>query len=111
MENNYSTNGKAIASLVVSCVSIVCCCAWQVSILCGVIGIVLGILALRGENRRNLDLAVAGIVVGGTGLAIGIVSAILFILLYSSQTDQVPSMQSGSDTVLMAVHSIINVLK
>lgn len=110
MENNYSANGKAIASLVVSCVSVLCCCAWYVSILCGVIGIVLGILALRGENRRHLDLAVAGIVVGSTGLALGIVSAVLFILFFSVQ-DSAPELQDGSDTVLMAVRSIINVFK
>lgn len=107
MENNYSANGKAIGSLVVSCVSVLCCCVWYVSILCGIISIVLGILALRGENRRHLDLAVAGIVVGGTGLALGIVSAVLFIL-FSAAQDPVPGLQDGPETVLMAVRGILN---
>lgn len=112
MENNYGSNGKAIASLVVSCVSVLCCCIWYISILCGVISIVLGILALRGDNKRHQDLAVAGIVVGSTGTAIGIASAVLYIMMiYSAQGNQPPALQDGSDTVLMAVRNMMHYIK
>ena len=72
METNNRPNAKAIASLVVSCVSVLNCCLWQLAILCAVVGIVIGIIALREENQRQKDLAVAGIVVGAVGLTLSI---------------------------------------
>ena len=78
MEQNSNLNGKAIASFIVSCVALLSgCCVWYIAVVCGVVAIVLGILALREGNRRQKDLAIAGIVVGATGLAIGIVAAVL----------------------------------
>ena len=61
METNNRPNAKAIASLAASCISVLNCCLWQLAILCAVFGIVLGIIALREENPRQKDLAVAGI--------------------------------------------------
>lgn len=108
METHNKPNGKAIASLVVSCVSVINCCVWYLAILCAVVGIVLGILALRGDNKRQQELAVAGIVIGGVGLALGIVVAVLYILMYSAAGDgSLESVPDGTDTVLMAVKSIL----
>lgn len=107
--NTYNRpNGKAIASLVVSCISVLNCCMWYLAILCAVVGIVLGILALRDDNKKQQDLAVAGVVVGGVGLALGIVIAVLYIMIYSAAGDgSLESVPDGADTVLMAVKGIL----
>ena len=107
METNNKPNGKAITSFIVSCVSILCgCCVWYVAILCGVVGIVLGILALREDTKKYQDLAIAGIVVGGTGLAIGIAAAVMYIMLFSAAGSSPFDATDGSDAVLMAIHSL-----
>ena len=107
METNNKPNGKAIASFIVACVSILCgCCVWYVAILCGVVGIVLGILALREDTQRYQDLAIAGIVVGGTGLAIGIAAAVMYIMLFSTAGSKPFDATDESDTVLTAIRSL-----
>lgn len=106
MENGKKINGKAVASLVVSCIAVLNCLFWYLAILCGVVGVVLGILALRSENKRQQDLAVAGIVVGGTGFALGVVAAVLYILLFSSGGG-VPDWENSTDTALMAIRNMI----
>lgn len=111
METNNKPNGKAIASLVISCISVLNCCAWYLAILFAVVGIVLGILALRGENQKQGDLAVAGIVVGGVGLSLGIVIAVFYIMLYSATGDgSFQNAPAGTDTVMMMVRGIRSVL-
>lgn len=111
MESQNSPNGKAIASLVVSIVAFVCgCCAWYLGILCGAVSVVLGVLALRGENKRQTDLAIAGIVVGATGLAMGIVSAVLYIMLFMAADEMDPvKLKEGLDTALMAVTNVMSI--
>ncbi len=96
MEQNSNLNGKAIASFIVSCVALLSgCCVWYIAVVCGVVAIVLGILALREGSHRQQDLAIAGIVVGATGLAVGIVAA-----------DGSYTPKDTSDTVLMAVRGL-----
>lgn len=108
METGNRLNGKAVASLIVSCISVINCCIWYLAILCAVIGIVLGVLALRDGNKKQQDLAVAGIVVGGVGLALGVVIAVLTIMIMSASGDGMPGGgPDGTDTVLMAVKSIL----
>lgn len=111
METNNKLNGKAIASLIVSCISVLNCCVWYLAILFAVVGIVLGILALRDESKRQGDLAVAGIVVGGVGLSLGIVIAVLYIMLYSSTGDgSFQNAPADPDTVMMLVNGIRSML-
>ena len=64
MQENYKTNAKAIVSLILSILSILCCCVWYVGFVLGVVAVILGILAVRGENPRQKDAGIAGIVVG-----------------------------------------------
>lgn len=108
METNNRPNGKAIASLIVSCISIINCCMWQLAILCSAVGVVLGILALRDENKRHQDIAVAGIVVGGVGFALGVVIAVLQIMIYSAPGSDtiVPGSGSSGDAVMIAINRI-----
>lgn len=111
MESQNSPNGKAIASLVVSIVAFCSACIWYVGIVFGAVAVVLGVLALRGENKRQTDLAVAGIVVGATGIAMGIVAAVLYIMMFMAAAEADPvKMKEGSDTVLMAVTNIMSIL-
>lgn len=91
METGNRLNGKAVASLIVSCISVINCCIWYLAILCAVIGIVLGVLALRDGSKKQQDLAVAGIVVGGVGLALGVVIAVLTIMIMSASGDGMPA--------------------
>ena len=76
-------NGKAVVSLILSCLSVLCCFAWYLAIIVGMIGVVLGIIAYRESEGGQRDLAIAGIIVG----AVGIVSALLYIMLTSGPAD------------------------
>lgn len=61
MQQNRQTNAKAIASLVLSCASMICCMQWSISLVMAVLGIVFGILGLRDDNPNQEDAAIAGI--------------------------------------------------
>lgn len=62
MQQNRQTNAKAIASLVLSCASMICCVQWSISLVMAVLGIVFGILGLRDDNPNQEDAAIAGII-------------------------------------------------
>lgn len=53
MQQNRQTNAKAIASLVLSCASMICCVQWSISLVMAVLGIVFGILGLRDDNPNQ----------------------------------------------------------
>ena len=57
MQQNRQTNAKAIASLVLSCASMICCMQWSISLVMAVLGIVFGILGLRDDNPNQEDAA------------------------------------------------------
>lgn len=82
MQGN-KTNVKAIVSLVLACLSIVCCCVWYVGMVLGLVAVILGILAIRDNQAQKSDMAIAGIVVGGVGFALGAAIAIVYLLIYS----------------------------
>lgn len=103
MEKKY--NGKAIASLVVSCLAVLNVCLWYFAILCGIIGVVLGILALRDDNKKQQDLAIAGIVVGGVGLSLGIAAAVLYIMV-ASAADGATGLDAVEGTALLALRHL-----
>ena len=87
MQENYKTNAKAIVSLILSILSILCCCVWYVGCVLGVVAVILGILAVRGENPRQKDAGIAGIVVGGVGVALGITMAVMQILVSNAVSE------------------------
>ena len=80
-------NGKAVVSLILSCLSVLCCFAWYLAIIVGMIGVVLGIIAYRESEGGQRDLAIAGIIVGAVGMSLGIVSVVLYIMLTSGPAD------------------------
>ncbi len=115
-------NGKGIASLIVACLSILCCFSWQISIVLGTVAIILGVMGMRDANKKYEDTAIAGIVVGAVAVALGVCIAIMTI--YMSATIQVPapgkevpaqsspapdtSLPEGADEVMMAVRNAVN---
>ena len=75
--NNNTTNGPdkkgfAIAALVLGIIAIVLCCIWYVSIPCGIIALILGILG-RKTNKKGMSTA---------GIVTGVIGMILCIVLY-----------------------------
>ena len=83
MQENYKTNIPAIISLILSILSILCCCVWYVSLIMGIVAVVLGILGLRSANPNQKDAAIAGIVVGAVGFALAVSVAIMNIMILS----------------------------
>ena len=70
--------GLSIASLVLGIVSLVLFCLWYVSIPCGILGIVFGLI---GKNRAGKNMAIAGFVTGLVAVSLWVVSA-FFIFLF-----------------------------
>lgn len=74
------TNGLAIASLVLGIVSIPMCCCTYFGIICGVLGLIFGLLSKpkTGPNAGKLNgLAIAGIICGAIGLVLSVILLIV----------------------------------
>ncbi len=82
MQEVQKTNVKAIVSIVLAVLSVLCCCVWWLSMMLGIAAVVVGILGYRDENPSLRDLAIAGIVVGAVGVAIAAAVAIMQVLVY-----------------------------
>ncbi len=67
--------GMSIAALVLGIVSVVCSCIWYLAIPAGVVGLVLGIISLRGK-KDGRGMAIAGTILSG----IGIIASLIIII-------------------------------
>lgn len=83
MQETNKTNWLAILSLILSILSILCCCFWYAALLIGAAAVILGIAGLRSTNPKQKDAAIAGIVVGAVGVVLALTVAVMRILLYS----------------------------
>jgi hypothetical protein len=75
------TNGKAIASLVMSVTGWLCCAPLAL------VGLILGVIALRETKRTGQDgygMALAGTIIGGLFVAAGLVVMLFYIALMVS---------------------------
>jgi hypothetical protein len=75
------TNGMAIGSLVSSIVGFLCC---QIG---AIVGIILGIVALNQIKQTNQDgrgLAIAGIVIGGLGVAVTLIFLFFYVAMHNT---------------------------
>ena len=89
LQDDWKPNTKALVSLTLSCLSLICCCMqWMISLTLAVAGIVLGILGLRDDNPNQEDAAIAGIVVGIVGMLVAIVFAVIYIVLSRNTSEQ-----------------------
>ena len=80
MQENHKTNIPAIISLILSILSIICCCIWYISLVMGIVAVVLGVLT---NNPNQKDAAIAGIVVGAVGFALAVSVAVMYIMILS----------------------------
>ena len=95
-EVNQATNtapandkkGFSIAALVLGIIALVLCCIWYVSIPCGIIALILGIIGLKSSKR---GFSIAGIITGIIGtLALIIILILSFgIYIFNNATDGV----------------------
>ena len=76
-----ASNGMATASLVLGIVSIVFSFFWPISVICGILAIVLGIVA-KGKIKADINMGGSGAATGGliTGV-IGIILSVIFIAI------------------------------
>jgi MFS family permease len=78
------TDGLAIASLIVSCLSVLTLCGYGVGGLIGAVGAILGHVArrrIRQSGAQGDGLALAGVIVGWITTAIGLL-AVAFIVVF-----------------------------
>ena len=79
--NTASANDKkgfSIAALVLGIIALVLCCIWYVSIPCGIIALILGIIGLKSSKR---GMSIAGIITGVIGMILSIVLVIAIVML------------------------------
>ena len=71
-----SGKGLAIASLVLGIVALCLCCIWFLSIPAAIVGVILGVIALKKQTPGR-GMAIAGLIMS----IIGCVLAIIFIVI------------------------------
>lgn len=75
------TNVKAILALVFGILSILtCCCYGVVSIILGIVGIVMAVLAKKENMGQFPGMAIAGLVCSIIGILLGVAYWILFFI-------------------------------
>lgn len=67
--------GFSIAALVLGIIAIVLCCIWYISIPCGILAIIFGVLGIKSSKK---GMSIAGVTTGTIGL---IISLIIFFAL------------------------------
>jgi hypothetical protein len=87
-----STNGTAVAALVVSIVGALGICAYGIGGIVGVVGAILGHVArkqIRQSGEGGDGLALAGVIVGWIAAAIGLITVAVLggVLLWASTLD------------------------
>ena len=73
--------GLAVTSMILGIISLLCFCAWYISIPLAIIAIVLGVIAKNQADRGQAGgrgMAVAGLVLG----SIGVLLAIIMVVIY-----------------------------
>jgi len=81
-EDGSGGNGMAIASLVLGIVSIVLFCGIYISVPCGVLAIIFGILAIKKNAGKGM--ATAGLIMGIIGVALTVIIAITAGAMFAS---------------------------
>lgn len=72
-------SGFAIAGLVCGILSIVCCCAWYISGILGILGLIFSIRVLT-EKLPGRSLAIAGVICAGIGVVLAVVMMVFVFL-------------------------------
>ena len=77
-QSTEGASGFAIAGMVCGILSIVCCCAWYISIILSILGLVFSIMVLV-RKLPGRSLAIAGVICASIGLVLAIVILISVI--------------------------------
>lgn len=80
MPQQEGSKGFAIAGMVLGIISIVCCCSWYIGGICGIVGLVLSIIALV-KKLPGRGMAIAGVICSVIGLLF-VVCVLLAMALY-----------------------------
>ena len=81
--------GFCIASLVLGIVTLIFFCIWYISIPCGILAIIFGILGIKSTGK---GMAVAGLTTGTIGLVISIIILVLVTVGIMAGADMLSNM-------------------
>ena len=70
-QSTESASGFAIAGMVCGILSIVCCCAWYISGILGILGLVFSIMVLV-KKMPGRGLAIAGVICASVGIILAV---------------------------------------
>ena len=70
--------GFSIAALVLGIISLVLFCLWYISIPCGILAIIFGILGIKSTKK---GMSIAGVVTGAIGLVVSIVIFFMLVII------------------------------
>lgn len=73
--------GFSVASIILSILSLLCCCVPGFGLMIGILGLIFGILGVKKQNNPLSGLAIAGIIVSIIGILVGIYYLIYFIIV------------------------------
>lgn len=99
-KSTFSPSGFSIASLVLGILSIVCCCAWYISGIFGILGLVFSIIVLV-KKKPGKGMAIAGLICSAIGIIMAVILLIMVFVVGTSMTaddyskiiDQINSME------------------
>ena len=77
-EQEKDKKGFSIAALVLGIIAIVCCCVWYISVPCGILAIIFGVVGIKSSKK---GMSIAGLITGAIGLVISIVMFIALVFL------------------------------
>lgn len=77
-ETEKDKKGFSIAALVLGIIAIVLCCIWYISIPCGILAIIFGIVGIKSSKK---GMSIAGLITGAVGLVISIIIFIALVFL------------------------------
>ena len=77
-EPEKDKKGFSIAALVLGIIAIVCCCVWYISVPCGILAIIFGVVGIKSSK---IGMSIAGLITGAIGLVISIVMFIALVFL------------------------------
>ena len=77
-ETEKDKKGFSIAALVLGIIAIVLCCVWYISIPCGILAIIFGVIGIKSSKK---GMSIAGLITGAIGLVISILIFIALVFL------------------------------
>ena len=96
LENQTPTDrkGLAVLSLILGIISIVLACFWFVSIPCGIIAVILGVMAKKSTKP---NISISGLVTGCIGIFISILIIIIFFTVSAGLINGLNKYAYGED--------------